>query len=152
MERSYGSLSGQDLSGLRELLTAVAETPGSWLNMSLEELDGPEAPGESFLFGFLAARGPANPLVTIMRESPEKPVSVGIQHRAGTKAAHQLREAELPIPGAGRVRQDHPRRGLVVEWNGGDVEDLTAWLVPAVRVLNRARTNDALHWEWCVPN
>ncbi len=151
MEASYGSLSGQDLQGLVDLLAGVVAAPGSWLNMSLQELDDPEAPGESFLFGFLAARGPANPLVTIMRETDDKPLSVGIQHRAGTKAAHQLRDAELPIPPAGRVRQDHPRRGLVVEWADVDVDAVAEWLVPAVRVLNRARTNDSLHWEWRVP-
>ena len=88
-----------------------------------------------------------------MRDSADTPLSVGIQHQAGTKAAQQLREAELPIPTGARVRQDHPRRGLVVEWpDDATSEELADWLFASMRVLNRTRVGEFIGWTWSVPS
>ena len=144
-------MTGDDVAALDDLAVSVADSPGSWLNLSFEELDDPNVVPDSALFGFLAARGPANPLATIMRESPDSAVSIGIQHRAGTKAAQLLREAGLPVPDGGRVRQDHPRRGLVVEWPQTG-PSIATWLLGAMRELNRSLTNDTVHWEWTLPS
>ena len=152
MEHIQGRLEPHDRAGLIRLLGDIESTPGSWCNMSFEELEDDNAQRESPLFGFLAARGPANALATVMRESADSLLSVGIQHQAGVKAARQLREAGLPAPDGSRVRQDHPRRGLVIEWpSEQDVADLADWLLASMRVLNRARVSEAIHWTWSIP-
>lgn len=123
----------------------------SWCNLSFAAPDEGEA-DDSALFGFLAARGPSNPLATVMaatRGRRPKPIQVGIQHRAGTKAAAQLREAALQLPPGSRVAQDHPRRGLVVEWpENAEVATLIAWLFPAMRVLGRTSVTDDVDYIW----
>lgn len=151
MDHNYGRLDPHDRVQAIQLLDDIRSTPGSWCNMTFEELEESDN-FESPLFSFLAARGPANALATIMRDTAEKPLSVGIQHQAGTKAAQQLREADLPLPKGARVRQDHPRRGLVVEWpDDATTEDLADWLFAAMRVLNRTRIGDFVGWTWSVP-
>ncbi len=152
MDHNHGRLDPRDRVQAAQLLDSIRATPGSWCNLSFEELE--EADNfDSPLFGFLAARGPANALATIMRDNPDKPLSVGIQHQAGTKAAQQLREAELPLPPGARVRQDHPRRGLVVEWPDDIAsEDLADWLFASMRVLNRTRIGEFIGWTWSVPS
>jgi len=152
MEENYGRLDPHDRVQATHLIEQIRTTPGSWCNMAFEEVDAPDAP-DSPLFGFLAARGPANALATVMRDSPESLLSVGIQHQAGTKAAGQLREAGLAIPKGARVRQDHPRRGLVVEWpDDATSEQLADWLFASMRVLDRARIGELVSWTWSVPS
>ena len=151
-----GSLAGRfpthDTSQAEDLLEKVLRTESSWCNLSFEPLEDDEQPPDSALFGFLAARGPANPLATVMAATNgrrPRPIEVGIQHRAGVKAGGQLREAQLFVPDGARVAQDHPRRGLVVEWpDTADVVLLAAWLFPAMRVLGRAPTTSAVLYEW----
>jgi len=152
MDQTSGRLDPNDRTAAAQLLERVRETPGSWCNLSFEELED-DAAYESTLFGFLAARGPANPLATIMRDSPDALLSLGIQHQAGTKAALQLRDADLVVPKTARVRQDHPRRGLVVEWPDTHASgDLADWLFAAMQVLARTRIGDHILWTWSVPN
>lgn len=151
MDQNHGRLNPHDRSAVIRLLDDVGSTPGSWCNLSFQELED-AAHEESPLFGFLAARGPANSLATIMRESADSPLSVGIQHRAGVKAAAQLREADLGVPEGARVRQDHPRRGLVVEWpQDAGTEALADWLFASMRFLNRGRFSETINWTWNVP-
>ena len=153
---TMGSLAGRfpthDTSQAEDLLEKVLRTESSWCNLSFEPLEDDEQPPDSALFGFLAARGPANPLATVMAATTgrrPRPIEVGIQHRAGVKAGGQLREAQLFVPDGARVAQDHPRRGLVVEWpDTADVVLLAAWLFPAMRVLGRAPTTSAVLYEW----
>ncbi len=151
MDQNYGRLDPRDRVQAKQLFDQIRSTPGSWCNLSFEEIAEPDTL-DSPLFGFLAARGPANALATVMRDSPDSLLSVGIQHQAGVKAAQQLREADLAIPEGARVRQDHPRRGLVVEWpNDASSEELADWLFAAMRVLNRAHIGEFIGWTWSVP-
>lgn len=118
--------------------------------MFFEPIEDENLVPDSALFGFLAARGPANPLATLMtpKKDADYLLEVGIQHRAGTKAAAQLKEAELYGPTHARVVQDHPRRGLVVKWpEDEDMVALAAWLFPAMRELARAPSTNAILWE-----
>lgn len=130
------------------VIDSVLANPGAWCNFEFEPIEDDDAPPESPLFGFLAARGPANPLATVMARTEGKPNSlpqVGIQHQAGTKAAAQLREAEVFAPDGTRVTQDHPRRGLVVRWpEAATTEELIGWLFPAMRVLSRHRSTNTI--------
>lgn len=147
-----GRLSADDTDSITSLLSEVLAVQGSWCNITFEPVDDGEATEESPLFGFLAARGPANPLGTVMAPPAGKAsgvAQIGIQHRAGTKAAAQLRDASLTLPTGARVAQDHPRRGLVVEWpDSEDAVTLEAWLFPSMRVLGRAPTTNHVLYEW----
>ena len=123
------------------VLHAVLNAPGSWCNLEFQPIDdGAAGAGDSF-FGFIAARGPMNPLATVMASTAgkkPKPAEIGIQHHAGVKAAAQLTEAGLSLPAGARVVQDHPRRGLVVRCEEGiDAAGVVAWLIPAMRILSR---------------
>lgn len=146
-----GRIAAHDLSAAESLFADVLGANSSWCNLSFEPLDDPDMAPESVLFGFLAARGPANPLATIMAAVDgrrPRPVEIGIQHRAGTKAAAQLREANLLLPDGTRVAQDHPRRGLVIEWPNVEAATLVLWLFPAMRVLGRAPTSGDVLYTW----
>lgn len=150
MQGTAGRFDAHDAESATQLFERVLEEPGRWCNLSFEPIDDGNIAADSGLFGFLAARGPANPLATVM--SPAKDVSwlleVGIQHQAGTKAATQLKEAELYGPTNARVVQDHPRRGLVVRWpQNEDLAALQAWIFPAMRELSRAPSTNAVLWE-----
>ncbi len=150
MATDAGRFDAHDVEAAVHVFNLVLAEPGRWCNLFFEPIEDDSIPPESPLFGFLAARGPANPLATIM--TPKKDVDyqleVGIQHRAGTKAAAQLKEAELYGPTTARVVQDHPRRGLVVKWpQEQDMAALAGWLFPAMRELARAPSTNAILWE-----
>lgn len=153
MSSRAGRFAASDTTAAELLFAEVFATESSWCNLVFEPIedDDGQSVTDSPLFGFLAARGPANPLATVMAPSHgRKPraAQIGIQHQAGTKAAAQLREESLPIPPGARVAQDHPRRGLVVEWPPDEsVAALVAWLFPAMRVLGRAPTSDDVLYE-----
>lgn len=147
-----GRFNARDIDVATSLFAEVLAVKSSWCNLEFESLDDDETPAESALFGFLAARGPANPLATIMASSNGRrpqPAQIGIQHRAGTKAAVQLVDEALFLPDGVRVAQDHPRRGLVLEWpESADVQALAAWLFPAMRILGRAPTTNNVTYDW----
>lgn len=117
-----------------------------WCNLTFE-VDEDSDGGDSPLFSFLAARGPSSPLVTVMR-SGGGPVEVGIQHRAGVKAMAQLVEAGVDRGADWVVRQDHPRRGLVLAVPA-DVEAaaVAEWIVRSMDALNRAPTTGRITYE-----
>lgn len=122
-----------------------------WCNFSYEiDEDAGGAP-DSFLFSFLAARGPSSPLATVTSGSAGKRPTgpqLGLQHRAGQKAALQLREAGIELPGGWSWVQDHPRRGLVVELPSPVAAPaITDWLLRAMAVLNRAPTTGTMLYE-----
>jgi hypothetical protein len=64
------------------------------------------------------------------------PTTVGVEHASGTKAANRLRDLGHAVPSSWRVRQDHPKRGLVVEIPASvpPAESL-AWLLAAAVLL-----------------
>ena len=90
-----------------------------WVNLQpgIPEKDAPPAPsGLAALFG-----SPSFP-VPVCTWVPGRaglrglaPDTIGIQHATGPKAVRRLAEQGVPLPAGWRWRQDHPRRGLVVE-------------------------------------
>ena len=152
MGSRVGRFAAHDTDVAEALLSDVLDCEASWCNFSFDPVEDEAVTDESALFGFLAARGPANPLATVMAATPgrrPRPAEIGIQHRAGTKAARQLREEALLLPAQARVAQDHPRRGLVVQWPAdADVATLVAWLFPAMRVLRRAPATNHISYQW----
>ncbi|HEY1633266.1 MAG TPA: hypothetical protein VGF64_00800, partial [Acidimicrobiales bacterium] len=88
------------------------------------------------LFGIFSASGPAVPICTWMpgkwRGERRDPVSIGVQHAAGPRAVARLGSVGVEIPAGWRVRQDHPRRGLVVMVPAEQDHDTTlSWLLRA---------------------
>lgn len=141
-----GRFDANSTADAARVLASVLDQPGSWCNLEFEPIEDEDAPAESPLFGFLAARGPANPLATVTAGTTGRrstPTEVGIQHQAGVKAADQLREAGVGIPEGARVMQDHPRRGLVVRLlEPTEASVISDWLFAAMRELGRQRTTN----------
>ncbi|MGI9605941.1 MAG: hypothetical protein ACR2P0_07350 [Acidimicrobiales bacterium] len=147
-----GRVEASGLASLTELVAWVLDAgAGSrWCNLDLE-VDEDQHSGDSVLFGFLAARGPSSPFATVMsaeRGKRPRPPEIGVQHRAGPKSVAQLASAGVTVPEGWFVRQDHPRRGLVVEV-GEDTSapTLTSWVLEVMFALNRAETTGAFRFE-----
>jgi hypothetical protein len=107
-----------------------------WINLEPEVVEEDETTQSGGLFAFLSPQGPPVPLCTW---SPsDRRVSIGVQHRAGPKAAARLAEAGHPVPDGWYVSQDHPRRGLVVEVPLDEPHRLVLeWLLTAGELLCR---------------
>jgi hypothetical protein len=67
---------------------------------------------------------------------PGDPVSIGIRHAHGQRAARQLVERGHHAPDGWRLRMDHPRRGLVIEVPlEADDREVLDWLLSATILL-----------------
>lgn len=145
-----GAIAGGDLASVTAVIAGVLAADGTerWCNLTFEvDEDAGPGTGDSALFSFLAARGPSSPLATIM-SAGVGPIEAGIQHRAGVKAMLQLSEAGVERCDDWVVRQDHPRRGLVVlvpEGTGADA--IARWVVESMDALNRAPTTGRITYE-----
>lgn len=119
-------------------MEVMAKAGAGWINFS-PGLDVDEPPPERTALGsLLAARGPTVPLATWVPAQGRDPASAGIQHAQGIRTAAMLAERGVPVPEGWRVRQDHPRRGLVVVPLPPDADDLDGtldWLLRAAGAL-----------------
>ena len=118
-----------------------------WINLAPEVPEEEEVPAPG-LFSLLSARGPAVPLCTWVgphtRRGQLRPAQLGIQHATGTRTAARLDGLGLGVPSGWRVRQDHPRRGLVVDvmLDAADA-DVLDWLLDAGQALCPVTTTGA---------
>ena len=152
-----GKVVGADPHELAGVIQAMFElaAPERWVNIQFEvDEDHPAATPDSPLFSLFAARGPSSPLATVMAATTTgkhaTPAQIGLQHRAGQKAARQLVEAGVMIPDDWQWVQDHPRRGLILqlpEIDGTSSESVTAWLLSAMELLNRSPTTGNVLYE-----
>ena len=122
-------------------MSRLAAAGRGWINLqpAIDPDDLP--PPVSGLTALLFSQGPDVPLCTWSPNPTRQrePVSIGIQHNAGRKAAVILRDRGVPVPDGWRVSQDHPRRGLVVEVPAADAGDharIVRWLLDAATVLS----------------
>ena len=120
-------------------MRGVAERRDGWMNLSpvLEEEDLPRRTG---IEGLLAGRLPLLPIATWIPGQPKRgrvpPTSLGIQHPAQTKVGRRLGDAGLRPPADWHGKQDHPRRGLILELpDGTDPAEVLAWLLPVIEEL-----------------
>lgn len=119
----------------------VAGSRGGWINFHPRIDEDTEVPQESSLFGIFSASGPAVPICTWMpgksRGERREAVSIGVQHATGPRAVARLGSAGIEVPAGWRVRQDHPRRGLVVMVPAEqDHESTLSWLLRAGAALS----------------
>ena len=119
-------------------MRAMSDAGVGWINFS-PGLDVDEPPPEQSALGaLLGARGPTVPLATWAPAQGREPASAGIQHAQGIRTVATLAERGVPLPDGWLVRQDHPRRGLVVvppDDAGHDLDGDLAWLLRAAGAL-----------------
>lgn len=138
---------------LVEAFAQLQQMGGGWINLA-PDLGDDRPPSRAG--GWFSARGPEAPHATLMagrvrRNGRTDPAQLGIEHASGTKAAQRLREGGLEPPTGAVVRQDHPKRGLVVEVPADSPPaGLVAWLLEASTRLSRVPIGDnwlAEIWE-----
>lgn len=126
-----------------EAARTLAQGARGWITMVPHVPSGSEPAPAGLLSSLVSPPLHEAPLCTWLPGRPgrrgRRPDELGIQHATGTKAAARLADAGFPVPPGWRVRQDHPRRGLVVEPPVGTApEEELAWLLAAGNALCRA--------------
>jgi hypothetical protein len=119
------------------VMADLANRRDGWVNLqpAVPEEDLPPPPSG---FGALFPSPSFDvPLGTWMPgRDAEAPDSVGLQHAAQRKVAGPLAGLELTIPEGWVLRQDHPRRGLVIDLPPGTPPAaVLGWLIPAATAL-----------------
>jgi hypothetical protein len=125
-------------------LRHLTEAGQGWINLLPGvELDEDErqtmAPG---IFSLFSNRQPPVTMCTLMPARPSRRafdgVTVGVQHPTGGKAVARLAEAGVAVPEGWLLRQDHPRRGLVLLARHSAPEvDVISWALRAGTALCR---------------
>jgi hypothetical protein len=130
----------------------LTEAGEGWINLLPGvELDEDEQqtmpPG---LFSLFSNRQPPVTMATLMPARPTRRaadgVTIGLMHPTGGKAVARLAEAGVAMPTGWLVRQDHPRRGLVVLTSHGTPEiESIDWALRAGTALCRQKMSGA--WQ-----
>jgi hypothetical protein len=129
-----------------EAFERLQRAGGGWINLA-PDLGDDRPPSRAG--GWFSARGPEAPHATFMagrvrRNGRVEPAQLGIEHASGTKAAQRLREGGLELPGRAIVRQDHPKRGLVLAVPAdAPATALVDWLLEASTRLSRVPIGDS---------
>lgn len=122
-----------------EWMAVLSSAADGWVNLlpGVPE-DAVEEPPRTV---FTALFGTANPPVTMCTWMPGRRgagPTVGVSHPTERKAVPQLEAAGAGLPTGWRVRQDHVRRGLVVEPPPGTPDaEVLEWMVRAGEALAR---------------
>jgi hypothetical protein len=125
-------------------LASLREAGDGWVNLLPGIVEGTvelEAPGG--LFAFFGTRQPPVTMATVMpAHSSQRHVegmSVGLMHPTGSHAIARLAEEGVRVPDGWVVRQDHPRRGLVLRTSPeAPPVSIVRWCVQAGTELCRA--------------
>jgi hypothetical protein len=92
-------------------------------------VDAYEVPPRSGLAHLFGNRGPTVPLATWT------PGEIGVQHMAGQRVSKFLADRGCPVPEEWYVKDESPKRGLVLKTYDTPVEVTLRWLVEACRRL-----------------
>jgi hypothetical protein len=92
-------------------------------------VDASEVPPRSGLAHLFGNRGPTVPLATWT------PGEIGVQHMAGQRVTRFLEERGCPVPEEWYVKDESPKRGLVLMTYDAPAEVTLRWLVEACRRL-----------------
>jgi len=134
------------------LVDAVRRVVGAgrgWINASPVLDDAPATARNPA--SWFSGRGPAVPTATFVAARSPRPHSLGIEHGSGGHAVARLTAGGVELPTGARRRQDHPRRGLVLEVPADvDPAAVVRFLLDAAVLLSVVRTDD--RWEaTCYP-
>jgi hypothetical protein len=125
-------------------LRALRAAGGGWINLmpGIDE-DASDVHPRAGLFAFFGNNAAPVTMTTLMPPKKERRdtegLTVGMMHPTGGKAVARLAEAGVLIPDGWVVRQDHARRGLLVQTPVVVGEfDVLEWSVRAGTALCRA--------------
>jgi hypothetical protein len=125
-------------------LVALRGAGSGWINLlpGIDE-DAVDVDPPTGLFAFFGNRAPPVTMATVMPARKDRRdsegMTVGLMHPTGAKAVARLAENGVPTPDGWVVRQDHPRRGLVLRTPVDAREaDVITWCVRAGTELCRA--------------
>jgi hypothetical protein len=133
-----------DVEAVAHELRALRAAGGGWVNLmpGIDE-EASDVHPRAGLFAFFGNNAAPVTMTTVM--PPKKDLSdtegltVGIMHPTGAKAVERLAEAGVTVPDGWRVRQDHARRGLLLQTPVDVTEtEVIGWSVRAGTALCRA--------------
>jgi hypothetical protein len=129
-----------DIDSVGGELAALRDAGDGWLNLLPGVVDDPGLNQPAGLFAFFGTRQPPVTMATVMPARLDKRdvegMSVGLMHPTGGKSVARLVEAEVAVPAGWVIRQDHPRRGLVLRTApDADPADIVRWCVRAGTAL-----------------
>jgi hypothetical protein len=122
----------------------LTEAGKGWINL-LPGVDADQHERQILSPGFFALfsnRQPPVTMCTLMPASPTKRathgVTIGLLHPTGSKAVARLADSGVALPPGWLVRQDHARRGLVLQCSHGAPEnEIIDWALRAGAALCR---------------
>jgi hypothetical protein len=128
---------------LAEVVSALHELrEGDWVNIEpyidQADLDDLRARSPHPLVRAFQKAGAPIPLGTIARTAHG--LSIGLEHSHGARALPFLREHEAGKPADWKLKQDHPRRGMVFEVPATtDLDAAVRWILRAAKLLASVR-------------
>lgn len=128
-----------DIGGVGEELAALRQAGEGWLNLMPGVVDDAVLNPPAGLFSFFGSRQAPVTMATVMparRGKGAVGTSVGLMHPTGAKAIARLAEAGVTVPAGWVVRQDHARRGVVLQTAPDSAPgDIVMWCVQAGTAL-----------------
>jgi hypothetical protein len=129
-----------ETGGVGDEVAALREAGDGWVNLMPGVVDDVDINPPAGLFAFFGTRQPPVTMATVMPARLDKRnvegMSVGLMHPTGAKTVARLAEAGVGVPDGWVLRQDHPRRGLVLRTAPDTVPaDIVTWCVQAGTAL-----------------
>jgi hypothetical protein len=122
----------------------LAAAGDGWINFVPSISEREERPTSIGFMAIFSGSGTGATMITWIpgqrdKRRPAAP-SLGITHATGHRAASSLAADGVPVPPTWRIKQDHPRRGLILTLPADEAnEEILAWAVRAVVALNTPR-------------
>jgi hypothetical protein len=133
-----------DIDRVAAYLHHLTEAGQGWINLlpGVDLDDDEQQTVQAGIFSLFSNRQQPVAMCTLMPPRPSRRafdgVTVGVLHPTGGKAVARLAEAGVTVPEGWLVRQDHPRRGLVLLTRHGTPEnDVITWAIRAGTALCR---------------
>jgi hypothetical protein len=133
-----------DVTAVADQLRSLRAAGSGWINLmpGIDE-EASDVHPRAGLFAFFGNNAAPVTMTTLMPPKKERRdaegLTVGIMHPTGGKAVARLAEAGVVVPDGWVVRQDHARRGLLVQTPVAVEEpDVLDWSVRAGAALCRA--------------
>jgi hypothetical protein len=133
-----------DVNAVADQLRTLRAAGSGWINLmpGIDE-EASDVHPRAGLFAFFGNNAAPVTMTTLMPPKKERRdtegLTVGVMHPTGGKAVTRLAEAGVHIPDGWMVRQDHARRGLLVQTPVQVAEsDVLEWSVRAGTALCRA--------------
>jgi hypothetical protein len=133
-----------DEAAVAHELHGLRTAGGGWVNLmpGIDE-EASDVHPRAGLFAFFGNNAAPVTMTTVMPPKTDRSVSegltVGIMHPTGGQAVQRLAEAGVAVPDGWLVRQDHARRGLLLQTPPAVTEtEVIDWSVRAGTALCRA--------------